>query len=238
MKLKNEQPIEIYDLGSIRKDKINSYTKYVYYETYFLYFMIHKSKSIDQKTFNAFNNNRTRLFTTINELDNLFRFKLNVNYNFAPSIIKAYNSVVQLINELKNKTEINEALSVLELSPNEPLTAELIHNQYRKLSKKYHPDAVAEKYKAEAEKQFVQLKNAEEFLTANIDAINNEIYDSLTNEEKLDARTKNELMDIVKSNLDTDITNLKQKSKETKVFLWIFIAFALLCLIGGLISLF
>lgn len=238
MTLKNEQPIGTYDLGSIRKDKINSYTKYAYYETYFLYYMIYKSESINQKTFNSFNNNRTKLFTTINELDNLFRFKINVNCNFAPSIIKAYNSLVQLINELKNKTEINKALSILELPLDKPLTLDLIHDQYRKLAKKYHPDAVAEEYKAEMAKRFDQLVKANEFLTANFDAINNEMHDSLTEEKMLDARTENTLMDIVKSNLDTDFTNLKQQRKETKVFLWILIVFIFLCLISGLISLF
>lgn len=200
--------------------------------------MIYKSESINQKTFNSFNNNRTKLFTTINELDNLFRFKINVNCNFAPSIIKAYNSLVQLINELKNKTEINKALSILELPLDKPLTLDLIHDQYRKLAKKYHPDAVAEEYKAEMAKRFDQLVKANEFLTANFDAINNEMHDSLTEEKMLDARTENTLMDIVKSNLDTDFTNLKQQRKETKVFLWIFIVFVFLCLISGLISLF
>jgi len=75
------------------------------------------------------------------------------------------------------KKGIVKMLTLLGLSINKPYSKEMVSNNFRKLSKKYHPDVAEEKYK-DGEK-FKEILNAKDFLISNIDEVNDMIEDGL-----------------------------------------------------------
>lgn len=85
--------------------------------------------------------------------------------------------------------KITVSLTLLEL-PVEPVEEEKIKQQYRAISKIYHPDVANERYKDG--KRFTELKEARDFLLENINYVNEAIvnFDKEENERILREKRK------------------------------------------------
>ena len=71
-------------------------------------------------------------------------------------------------------------LTILELPFNERLTIAIVKENYQRLSHIYHPDTAKEKY--QDGRKFIELKNAYDFVTDNIDKINKAIRNGSLNQ--------------------------------------------------------